>query len=112
MPDRLGLGSFGGLVAPGDALELFVAVECGDLGIAAEIDVGIFFDPMDQVARHGVGEIGAAHQHVHALGVLREENGGLSGGVAAADYDDLFTIAELRFDEGGSVVETGAFEGA
>ena len=43
-------------------------------------------------------------------GGLREENGGLAGGISAADDDDLFLLAELRFHERCAVVDALAFE--
>ena len=44
------------------------------------------------------------------LGRLREEHGGLAGGVASAHHDHLFAAAELRFDERRAVVDARAFE--
>jgi hypothetical protein len=41
--------------------------------------------PIDQVARHAGGEARAAHENEDLGRELRQEYGGLSGGIAAAD---------------------------
>ena len=51
-----------------------------------------------------------AHEHVHALGRLRQEHRRLARGIAAADDDDLFAAAQLRLHERRPVVDAGAFE--
>src|ERR1700730_5352384 len=47
---------------------------------------------------------------MHLTGALREKHGGLTRGIATADDDHLLMAAQLRFDDGRSVVHTGAFE--
>jgi hypothetical protein len=51
-------------------------------------DVGLFANLLDEILRHAGGEAGAAHEHDDLGGVTGVENGGLSGGVAAADDED------------------------
>ena len=41
---------------------------------------------------------------------LRQEHRGLAGRVSPAYDDDLIAATELRFHEGGAVVDTGTFE--
>ena len=42
--------------------------------------------------------------------VVCEEVGGLAGGVATAADDHFIAATQLRLDEGGAVVDTGAVE--
>ena len=41
---------------------------------------------------------------------LRHVNGGLAGGIASADDDNVFVAAELRFHEGCAVIDALSFE--
>ena len=52
----------------------------------------------------------AAHQHVHVRAGAGEEDGGLTGGVAAADHHDFLVAAEPRLHGGGGVVDALALE--
>src|SRR5713226_6832602 len=47
---------------------------------------------------------------MHVFGDSREEDRRLSGRIAPSDDDDLLVLAELRFQTGGAVVDTHAFE--
>ena len=81
------LDAAGLMVAPAHAFEMVVPFERDDFRAGAEDDGRILLDAPDQIARHGVGEPARPHEHVHALGGLRQEHGRLAGGVAAA-HDD------------------------
>ncbi len=87
-----------------------VPLEGRELGARVQLDGRILLDAADEVARHRVGEVLAAHQQVHASGRLGEEHGRLAGRVAAADDDDRLAARELRFHEGRRVVDARAFE--
>ena len=81
-----------------------------DLRVRVQLDVRVALDAPDQVAGHAVGQAGRARQHMHARGCLRQEDGRLSRGVAAADDHDLLVPAQLRFHGRGAVVDAGPFE--
>ena len=57
--------------APAHALEVLVALEADDLAVRPERDVRVLLDAADEVARHRLGEAGAAHEHVDVLGLRR-----------------------------------------
>ena len=65
---------------------------------------------MDQIARHRVRQTLPADHHVHVASAVREKDSRLSGGVAAADDDHFFCLAELRFDRRGSVIDAISLE--
>ena len=92
------------------ALEMAVAFERDDLRMRMQRDGWVLLDASHEIARHRFGEPLRAHQHVHAPGGLGEVHGRLARRVAAADHDDFFVDAELRFHEGGPVIHAEAFE--
>ena len=70
-----------------------VTFEADDFRFEVQLDAGILFDSLDQVARHRVRQLTRAHQHVHLARGLRKENRRLSGGVPSAHHDDVFCLA-------------------
>jgi hypothetical protein len=57
-----------------------------------------------------VAEIPAAHQHGYLAGEFGEVEGGLAGGVGAADDKDLFVLAGGGLNQGGAVVDAASGE--
>ncbi len=100
----------GPLVLPGQPLEVVIPLEGDDLRARAQGDLRVVLDAPDQVARHALREALGAHEHVHALGRLREEHRRLAGRVAAPDDHQLLAGAELRLHERGAVVHAGPLE--
>ena len=74
------------------------------------LDVGGLLDPPGQVARHVLVEVVAADHEVHLAGLPGEEDGGLAGGVAAADDHDVRAPAHLRLVRRRGVVDAAALE--
>ena len=62
-----------------------VADQLADLGVAQDLDVRVALDLVDQVAGHVAAQVVVADQQADPGGVPGEEDGGLAGGVAAAD---------------------------
>ena len=99
------------VVPPAHALEVVVALERDDLGVACAARSP---DSPRCAGSDSATCVSAspprADEHVHAPRRLRQEHRRLAGGVAAADDDHLFAAAQLRLDEGRAVVDAGAFE--
>ena len=81
-----------------------------DFGVEQHLDVGRLLDAVGQVARHVLVQVVAADHEVDFAGLPGEEDGGLSGGVAAADDDHVRTPAHLRLDRRRGVVDAAALE--
>ena len=64
------------------------AFERRDFAAGHDIDIGQALDPLDEILRHGRGQRAAGDQS-YTGGAAGEENGGLAGGIAAADQRDL-----------------------
>ena len=86
------------------------ALERDDLGVEMQFDLGILRQPLDQVSRHGAGQLPRPHQHVHLARGLRQEHRGLPGRVSPSHHGDLVAAAQLRLDVSGAVVDALAFE--
>src|SRR5439155_224369 len=67
-------------------------------------------EAIDQVARHGRGEAGPAHQDMDACCVLGQKDCRLAGGVASADEGNFRLLAHLRFESRSPVPHATAFE--
>ena len=63
-----------------------------------------------QVARHVLVEVVAADHEVDLADLAGEVDGGLAGGVAAADDHDVRPAAHLRLDRSRGVVDAAALE--
>ena len=61
--------------------------------VAEQLDPRVGVDPLDEVVRHAVREVGAADRDRHAAALLREVDRGLAGGVAATDDDHRLAAA-------------------
>src|SRR3989442_11395424 len=79
-----------------DALEPAIALEPRDLREGAQRDVPARLDALDEVAGHGLGKPFAADHDEHVARGPGQEDGGLSGGIAPANHDHVFTLAKLR----------------
>ena len=112
MPYVVGLNVAGLSVAPAHPFEMITPFEGNDFGIGSEDDGRILFDAANQIARHALRQPARSHEHMHALGRLREEDRRLAGGVSTAHNNHLFTAAQLRFHKCRAVVHTGALETA
>src|SRR4051812_2775481 len=87
-----------------------IAGEFNDLSVRVKLDPRIFFDAADKVLRHRFRKSARPNYHMDFARGLGEVHRGLSGGIAAANHDNLFVAAELRLDEGGAVVNAFALE--
>ena len=76
----------------------------GDLGAGPDGDAGVLVDPVGQVPRHGGLQRLTADDDVNLGTAAAEEQGGLTGGVAAADDGDRAGAAGLGLGLGGRVV--------
>ena len=108
--DRARLLLAGAAVAPGHLLEVAVAGEPDDLGLAVQRDRARGGDAADQVVGHRRRQARAAHQDVDVRRAAREKDRRLPGGVAAADHDHLLALAQAGFHRGGGVVDAVALE--
>jgi len=68
--------------------------EASDLGIGEDLDARVHLDAVDQVAGHVGNQVRASNDEGHAAALLGEVDGGLPGGVAAADHDDVAAAAD------------------
>jgi hypothetical protein len=98
------------LVSPRDALEVRVARKADDFGLVVQLDGRIFFDALNEIARHRIRQLASAYEHVDLARRLRKKNSRLSRGVAATDNRHVLSFTELRFHEGRAVVNSLAFE--
>ena len=98
------------LLTSSTSLEVAVAGHPPDLGVEEHLDVGGLLDPAGQVARHVLVEVVAADHEVDLAHLPGEEDGGLAGGVAAADDHHLRPPAHLRLDGRRGVVDAAALE--
>ena len=85
-------------------------LERDDLRFRHQFDVRRRRDPVDQIARHALGEARAPHQHAHLRNVGGQKDGALPGGIAAADDNDLLAGAQARLDRRRPVPDAPAFE--
>ena len=93
-----------------DRLELaVVAVQGGDLAAVANGDT-VALELADQVVRHRLAQVGAAVEQRDERAAAGEPDGGLAGGVAAADDADARGAAELRLGRPGGVEDAHALE--
>jgi hypothetical protein len=89
---------------------VIVALGAHDFGVGLHADVLLLRDLPDQVLRHRQLEILAAHQHDDLRRVVGEEDGGLAGGVSAADDEDLLADDVDGLIARGAVEHTAALE--
>src|SRR5215469_8139236 len=99
-----------GLVCDGDLLQPVGAVEAGDLAVVADADAGFAGDAVDQVLRHGCGQVSAADDDGNRAAVVGQGDGGLAGGVSAADDDGRLPRADVVVDGVGDVEHAVAGE--
>ena len=99
-------------VAPRDRFQpsRSVAVELCQLCMGMQLDIRRGAEAIDQVARHGRGEAGPAHQDMDACCVLGQKDCRLAGGVASADEGNFRLLAHLRFESRSPVPHATAFE--
>src|SRR5262249_25110505 len=97
-------------VAAAHSLQVFVALDGGDLAARTHFDRRILFDAADEIARHAVGELALAHHHDHAFSFAGEVDGGLPRGIASAGDHDFLAFAQLRLHRRGEVVDAGTVE--
>ena len=97
-------------VDPFDFAQGIVAIEPANFGIAFDHDVVGLLDAVDEIARHVFAEIVAADHEMHLGRDRREKDGGLAGGVAAADDHDLRIAAQVGFHRPGGVIDAAALE--
>src|SRR6202789_4554311 len=90
--------------------QVLIARHFTNLSVTENLDVFLRLYSERQVARHTLGEIGAANHKQNLLSALGEEHCRLSGGVAATGHDHRRFAAELPFDGRSSVVNTSALE--
>ena len=93
-----------------DALEVAVALAGLDLGVEPDVDPLVGLDPVDEVLAHALGEVVAADEHGHAVGVVGKVEGALAGRVAGADDEDVLAGAAHRLGHGRAVVHAAALE--
>ncbi len=98
------------LLATGHPFQMPVSCDPDHFGTQAQIDGRMLLDTQDQVSGHGVGQALGPHEHVDALGGLRQEHGGLPSRIPASHDDDLLPAAELPFHGGRAEVHARAFE--
>src|SRR2546423_5663803 len=85
----------------GDRLELSVRpVEGGDLTAVADDDA-VTAQLVDEVIGHRFGQVGPAVKQRHQRSAAGEPDGGLPGGVAAADDRHTRGAAKLRLRRSG-----------
>lgn len=87
-----------------------IAVKLGEFGVRVHLDVWRSLDPIDEIARHAGADAGPAHQHVDLRRVLRQENSGLPGRIAAANQHHFCLVAHFRFERGSPVPNAAALE--
>src|SRR5262249_44457204 len=109
MPDIALLDRTGSLVTPGDTLEMTGPSQFHDFCVVVQRRVGGFLDPRKKVRRHARIRI-AADEDVHSPGRRREKHRRLPRRVSSAHYDDIVTLAELRLEESGHVVDAAPLE--
>ena len=78
-------------------------------GAPEHLDAGMAFDLVDEIARHVLGEVAAAHQEVD-LGRVREEHSRLTRRVAATHHGQWFGPALACLVLGCGVVDADPFE--
>ena len=93
-----------------DLAEVSLARRPVNLGVAEHLDPGMFLDPPGQVGGHILVEVVASDHQVDLPHPGGEEDGGLTGGVAAADDHHLRPLAHLGLDGRGGVVDAAALE--
>src|SRR5260221_14383880 len=87
-----------------------VSGKADDLGLVVQLDGRVFFDALNEIARHGIRQLAGARQHVDLARRLREKDSRLSRGVAATDNCHVLSFTELRFHKGSAVINSLAFE--
>ena len=93
-----------------DGLEVPVlAVERSDLASVANDDA-VPLELVDEVVGHRLAEVGAAVEEGDERAAAGEPDGGLAGGVAAADDRDARAGAELRLGRSGGVEDRQSLE--
>src|SRR5574342_517225 len=97
-------------VAPPYTLKMSVSLKSHNLGSRLDLDCWGLLDASNQVSRHARRKTTGADEQMNLPRHLRQEHGGLAGRVRPAYDDDLIAVAELRFHEGGAVVDTRTFE--
>jgi hypothetical protein len=94
----------------GDAVQVVFAFDAGDLGVGFDADVLLAGDLVDEVLRHAEVQPCAADEDDDFRSVTGEEDGGLAGGVAAADEEDAFAGDAVRLVTAGAVEDAAALE--
>src|SRR5207249_6996704 len=78
------------------------SVEGGDFAAVADDDA-VTVEVVDQIVGHRLAEVGSAVEERDEGAAAGEPDGGLSGGVTAADDGDARSAAELRLGRAGRV---------
>src|SRR4051812_9560398 len=100
----------GGVVLDDDALERAIADDLAHLSPVMDLDAFVSPQLVDQIARHVLLEVLAAHDEVDFGGVVREKERRLTGGVAASDDDRRTAHACPRLYRRRGVVDADALE--
>jgi hypothetical protein len=89
-------------------LEALVAGQAADLGAVLDRDARVLVDAVDEVAGHRGRQVVAPDQDAYLAALARQEQGGLPGGVAAAEHGDPLAGAHAALGLGGGVVDAAA----
>ena len=89
---------------------MLAAFERGDLRLVMHFNIGVLFDSLDQVARHGVRQPVRTHQHFYLVPGLRKIHGGLTGGISPAHHGHVIGAAKLCLHVGRAVIDALALE--
>src|SRR5690242_13086509 len=82
-----------GLAQHGDTGQARVALDFDNAGLRPDIDVGRFFDLLDEVMGHRAGQRLAAHEHDDFFREFGKMHGGLAGGIRPTDHVNSFSAA-------------------
>ena len=89
---------------------MVVTAAADDTAVAPHRDPRVERDLLDQIARHGCAQVGAAHEDGHLPCEAGEVHRGLPGRVAAADDDDLSVVHLPGRRHRGAVVDASPDE--
>ena len=79
-------------------------------GMGPHLNVGRFFDLIDQILRHGAVQRTSAHQHNDAFRIAGEVHGCLASGICPTHHVDDFALARQCLRRASAVVDTGALQ--
>ena len=89
---------------------MIVSLESYNLCEWSKYYIRSFFDSANQISRHLVDQTSRPYKRVYSFCTLSEKHGSLTGCISSTNNNHLFSLTQLRFHRGRSVIDTRAFK--